>query len=296
MANGRGAAVDAGDPLAAADFLAIADLDGAGQTARVFLAARIERADLEAAFASRIEVAEDVGWDARTGTAFALRRRRFGALVLEERPLPPAEVDLVPALVTGVRTLGLDALPWSEELRQWRARVTFAARVEPEGGWPDLSDAALLADLELWLGPHLAGITRADQFKRIDLGAALRGLVDWAAGRRLAALAPARLVAPSGHSHAIDYQAAETPVLGLKLQEMFGSRDHPTIGGGRVPLVLNLLSPAGRPIAVTRDIASFWSNGYVEVRKDLRGRYPRHPWPDDPVAAVATARAKPRGT
>ena len=296
MANGRGASVDPGDPLAAADFLAIADLDGAGQTARVFLAARIERADLEAAFASRIELVEDTGWDARTGTAFALRRRRLGALVLEERPLSPGDADLVPALVTGIRSLGLDALPWSEELRQWRARVSFAAGVEPEGGWPDLSDSALLADLALWLGPHLGGVTRAEQFKRIDLGSALRGLVDWAASRRLDALAPPRLTAPSGHSHAIDYQSGETPVLGLKLQEMFGSRDHPTIGGGRVPLVLNLLSPAGRPIAVTRDIASFWSNGYVEVRKDLRGRYPRHPWPDDPVAAIATARAKPRGT
>ena len=296
LANGRGAMLDAADPLAGEDFLAIADLDGAAQNARVFLAARLNRADLEDVFADRVETVEESGWDARSGTAFAVRRRRLDALVLEERPLGPGQADLLPALVEGIRMLGLDALPWTDELRQWRARVSFAARVEPDGGWPDLSDAALLDGLADWLGPHLGGVTRADQFRRIDLGAALRGLLDWNAGRRLDALAPARLTAPSGNSHAIDYGAGEVPVLALKLQEMFGTRTHPAIGGGRVPLLLHLLSPAGRPVAVTGDIAAFWAGGYADVRKDLRGRYPKHPWPEDPVAAIATARAKPRGT
>jgi ATP-dependent helicase HrpB len=296
LANGRGAALDPADPLASCEFLAVADLDGAAQTARIFLAARLDRADLEAAFAERIETSDEVGWDARSEAVFAVRRRRLGALVLDERPLRADEADVTPALLDGIRVLGLDALPWTDELRQWRARVDFAARIEPEGGWPDLSDAALLETLGDWLAAHLSGVTRADQLRRVDLAGALKALLDWNASRRLEAVAPARLVAPSGHGHAIDYLAGDVPVLALKLQEMFGTREHPSVGNGRVPLILHLLSPAGRPIAVTRDIAAFWAGGYADVRKDLRGRYPKHPWPEDPVAALATARAKPRGT
>jgi ATP-dependent helicase HrpB len=296
LANGRGAVVDPGDPLAGADFLAVADLDGAAQNARVFLAARLDRQDLEAAFADRIVTADESGWDGRTGIAYARRLRRLDALVIEERPLPPGEVDLVPAVVEGLRAAGIEALPWTDGLRQWRARVGFAARLEPDAGWPDVSDEALLETLEDWLAPHLGGITRADQFRRIDLGAALKARLDWAAGRRLDALAPETLAVPSGFARPLDYAEGEVPVLAVKLQEMFGARAHPCVGDGRVPVVIHLLSPAGRPIAVTRDIASFWSGAYAEVRKDLRGRYPKHPWPEDPLTAPATARAKPRGT
>jgi ATP-dependent helicase HrpB len=197
------------------------------------------------------------------------------------------------ALLEGIRTLGLGALPWRPELTQWRARVAFAREQEPDGAWPDISDAALIASLETWLDPWLDGVTRRPQLARIDLRGALHALLDRRAQRRLDEFAPTHLVVPSGSRIAIDYGGA-TPTLSVRLQEVFGLAESPRIASGRVPVTLELLSPARRPVQVTRDLASFWARGYAEVRRELKGRYPRHYWPEDPHRAEATRRVRPR--
>ncbi|HKN78344.1 MAG TPA: ATP-dependent helicase C-terminal domain-containing protein, partial [Lysobacter sp.] len=205
------------------------------------------------------------------------------------------------ALTDAVRELGLDALPWSESLTQWRARVRSLRELAPEDTWPDLSDNALLATLDDWLRPAFEGKTRLDALDEGELSNALQQTVDWALRRRIDALAPVRIVVPSGMERRIDYsvddiEGARPPVLAVKLQELFGLADTPRIVEGRVPLTLHLLSPAGRPLQVTQDLKGFWERTYPDVRKEMKGRYPRHPWPDDPWSAAATHRAKPRGT
>ncbi|MCP5371485.1 MAG: ATP-dependent helicase HrpB [Hyphomicrobiales bacterium] len=294
MANGRGAALDDADPLAGEPFLAVAQVDGAAGDGRVFLAAPLARDDLEDLFADRIVDAERVVWDPRAEAVQANRRRLLGRLVLAETPLDPPPADAVTAAVCdGIRRLGLEALPWTRDLIAWRHRVAFAADHDPDGGWPDLSDGALLDGLEDWLGPFLAGVGRRAQFARIDLAAALRGRLAWDRRRRLDDLAPAEVTVPSGARRTVDY--GETPpVLAVKLQEMFGQEDTPRVAGGRVALALHLLSPAGRPLQVTRDLAGFWRTGYASVRAEMRGRYPKHPWPEDPMSATPTARTKGR--
>jgi ATP-dependent helicase HrpB len=197
-------------------------------------------------------------------------------------------------VLDGLRAAGLGALSWTDDLRQLQARAGFL-RAHGDEAMPDLSDAALLDTLADWLGPFLAGITRRTHFSQIDLDAALKARLGYDAARRLEREAPARLTVPTGNSHRLDY-ASGTPVLEVKLQEMFGATDGPRVAQGRVPVTLHLLSPARRPVAVTQDLSGFWARGYFDVRKDLRGRYPKHPWPDDPLAAAPTARAKPRGT
>jgi ATP-dependent helicase HrpB len=184
-------------------------------------------------------------------------------------------------------------LGWTEPARQLRARVAFLARHDPAGGWPDLDDAALVAALEDWLGPWLRGVTRLDEARRLYLAPALLARLDHAQRERLDRLAPTHLGVPSGSRRPLDY-AADPPVLAVKLQEMFGQADTPRVCAGRVPVMLHLLSPAQRPVQVTQDLAAFWSRGYAEVRKELRGRYPKHPWPEDPRNAVPTARVKRR--
>ncbi len=290
LVNGRGAALAPDDPLAREPFLAIADLDDSGRDARIYLAAPIDRAEIEGLFADRIETLEDVGWDERAEAVAASRRTAFGALVLEEQRLETAgEEARAAAMFAGIRMMGLESLPWTPGLRSFQARNLFLHRLDP--AWPDFSDQALLGELETWLGPYLGRAARRSHLARIDLGAALASRLDWQQKKRLDDLAPTHLEVPSGSSIALDY-AVEPPVLAVKLQEMFGQVDTPRIGGGKVAVVIHLLSPAGRPLQVTQDLGNFWQTGYPAVRAEGRGRYPKHPWPEDPLTAPATRRTK----
>jgi len=217
--------------------------------------------------------------------------------VLDRRPAGRVDPALAAAaLCEAVRELGLVALPWSDTLAQWRERVRCLRDWQPELGLPDLGDEALLASLEAWLAPAFAGKTRLDALSTDDLAQALHARLDWAQRQALDRLAPARIGVPSGQERAIDYAHDAAPVLAVKLQELFGLADTPRIADGRVALTLHLLSPGGKPLQVTQDLRGFWERTYPEVRKEMKGRYPRHPWPDDPWSAKATHRAKPRGT
>lgn len=294
LRNGRGAFVDPADPLAAADFLAVADLDGRAAESRIFLAAPLTLDDVEAAFAAQIEPEEEVAWDAGARAVVARRRERLGALMLKEGPIAHPDPEAVAdALVAAVAGEGLALLGWAKEGRGVRERLSFLHSLDPDR-WPDASDAALLASLGAWLRPHLYGLRTAADLARLDGDALLRGCLGWADQQALDALAPTHYAVPSGSRLPIDYGRAEAPVLAVRLQEVFGLTDTPRIGGGAVPLTLHLLSPAHRPVQVTRDLASFWAEAYFEVRKDLRGRYPRHYWPENPLEAEPTRRAKPR--
>jgi len=286
MANGRGAVVDETDALAASPWLAIADLDGDAREARVFRAAPLAQADVEALFGQLIVTETVVAWDDREGAVAARRRRRLGAIPLKDDRWsdPPAEA-VVAATLDGIRRLGLAVLPWTRSLEQLRARVALVAKAMG-GDWPDFSDAGLLAQLDDWLGPFVSGITRRSQFDRIDLDAALSARLSWDQRQRLDQLAPTHFDLPSGNRAAIDYRADGDPFLSVKLQEMLGQIETPTVAGGRVPLTIELLSPPGRPLQVTRDLTSFWRNGYVQVRAEMRGRYPKHDWPEDPFTAI----------
>lgn len=296
LANGRGAWCDEADPLAAAPYLAIADLDGDKQDARIFRAAPLERAGLEALFADRVRTEERVEWDARDGAVKARRRTTLDALVLSEAPLAsPDPAAVAAAVIDGIRTLGLAVLPWSGEPESLRARIALLRRIEgTDSGWPDVSDAALLGALDSWLAPFVAGVARRADFGRIPLARALEAMLDWKLKQRLDREAPLDIAVPSGRRARIDYVTGPEPILAVRIQEMFGATVTPAICGGRVPLLLHLLSPAQRPIQVTRDLVSFWRRGYPEARGDLRGRYPRHYWPDDPLAAQPTSRVRPR--
>ncbi|HEX7967922.1 MAG TPA: ATP-dependent helicase HrpB, partial [Stellaceae bacterium] len=292
LSNGRGAELPPADPLAAAEFLAVADLDGERRVARIFLAAPLTRAEIEADFADTIEAVENIAWDDRQEAVLARRQERLGALVLSDEPLadPPAE-RVTAALLDGIRRLSLAALPWTREAEGLRRRVLFLRGLDGTA-WPDLADAALLATLDQWLGPYLGGIMRRAQLARIDLAAVLRDRLTWEQQQALDHLAPTHVTVPSGSRLPIDYGAGVVPVLAVRLQELFGARETPSIARGRVTLLLHLLSPAGRPLQVTRDLAGFWTGSYPAVRSEMRGRYPKHPWPEDPLAATPTARVK----
>jgi len=293
MSNGRGASVAETDRLATEPLLAIADLDGAAREARVYLAAPISLDDIEELFADDLRDETLVEWDEREGAVKARRRRMLFSLPLEDKPLadPPPEAVRA-AMEVGVRALGVGRLPWSDAARRWRERVAFLRRVEGDA-WPDVSDEGLTATLDDWLGPRLDGLTRRSHLERIDLLDALTTSLPWDLRRRLEEEAPTHIVVPSGSRIPVDY-SSDDPALEVRLQEMFGLADTPRIAGGRVPLVLRLLSPARRPVQVTTDLAGFWAGSYKAVRADLRGRYPKHHWPEDPMEAEPTARAKPR--
>ncbi len=296
LSGGRGAVLPPVDPLASEDYLAVAALDGDKRNARIFLAAPLVLAEIEDAFADRLERRDRIAWDERAGAVQARRQTCLGALVLRDAPLADPPPDAVrAALIEGLRAAGLGALPWTRALIGWRQRILFLRRLEGEGaGWPDLSDAALLAALPEWLGPSLDGVTRLAQLRDIDLAGALRDLLDWEHRHALDALAPEQVTVPSGSRLPIDYADPEAPTLAVRLQEMFGAAETPRIAGGRVPLRLRLLSPAGRPLQVTSDLAGFWASSYRAVRAEMKGRYPKHPWPEDPLTAVPTNRAKRR--
>ncbi len=293
LSGGRGAALQPGQRLDDAPWLAVAHLEGGDQReGRIALAAPLDEAALERHFGAAMAWRRRVGWDEREEAVVAREERRLGALVFEQRPIEPAPEEARAAMIEGIHRMGLEALPWQPRQRQWRARVALLHRLDP-GRWPDTSDAALLESLEQWLGPFLDGVTRRAHLARVDLDAALAHLLGWERQRLLDELAPTHLTVPSGSRIALDYRH-DPPVLAVRLQEMFGATSTPAIAGGRVEVVLHLLSPAGRPLQVTRDLAAFWRGSYHEVKKEMRGRYPRHPWPDDPLAAEPTRRAKPR--
>lgn len=302
MANGRGAVLPDEDPLAREDWLAIAEVGGGGVDGRIFLAAPITLSEIEEQFADLIETVETVAWDNRSESVAAHRQRRLGALVLGESSLRDAPPErIAAALADGVRQMGLTALPWTTESQQLQARIALLRAVDgADSPWPDLSDQTLLDTLDTWLTPHLNGLRNRRDLARLDMTEILAAPLDWPQRRKLDELAPTHVPIPSGRSATLDYAAVQTageiapPTLSVKLQELFGLTETPKVAGGRVPILIHLLSPAGRPVQVTRDLANFWRTGYPEVKKDLKGRYPRHPWPDDPLTAIATAKTKKR--
>jgi ATP-dependent helicase HrpB len=295
LRNGRGAAVRGTDPLVGADALVAVEVQGGGREARIFQAVPLELEVLEARFGDRVETVEEIDFDDEAGRVVARRVRRLGALVLGEAPLrsPPQE-RIAAALCAGIRGAGLHVLPWDRDTTQLRERLAFLHHLEPEG-WPATDDAALLATLETWLAPYLTGMRSLDDLSRVPLGDALLHDVPWPRRARLDDAAPTHLEVPSGSRIRLDYADPAAPVLAVKLQELFGMTETPRIGGGRVPLTVHLLSPARRPVQVTRDLASFWRDTYFDVRKDLRGRYPKHPWPENPLTARPTRRTKRHG-
>jgi len=296
LANGRGANVDAAAALARAPFLAVAEIAGTAAQGRIVLAAPLTLAEIEAQFADRIESRDDIAFDAASASLRARRLRRLGAIALAEQPLTVTPDDASARLLAqGAARLGIERLPWTKPLRQWRDRVMFLRRAEGDE-WPDLSDAALAATAADWLAPALAGKTALGELASDDFAQALQGLLPWTLRRRLDAEAPTHFTAPSGSAVPIDYEAQEGPKLAIRVQELFGLDRHPSIAAGRVALVVELLSPAHRPVQVTRDLPGFWRGSYAAVKAEMKGRYPRHPWPDNPLSAVPTRRAKPRSS
>jgi ATP-dependent helicase HrpB len=295
MANGGGAVLDAADRLSQSPFLAIATTDGDPTQARIRLAAPIDRETIRQLFADRIVEAEQLHWDKRSGSVVAVVRESLSGLVLSERPIARPDPDRVAdAMVEGVRQLGLDALAWSEGARSLVQRVETLRRLAPQEDLPDLGEDHLGATLDGWLKPHLHGMTRREELQGVDTERALASLLTYRQRQRLDALMPLRFVTPAGSSIAIDYESEDGPALQVKLQEMFGVRQVPAIAEGRLKLKIVLMSPAGRPLAVTRDLESFWANAYPQVRAEMRGRYPKHAWPDDPLTAAPMRGRKPR--
>jgi ATP-dependent helicase HrpB len=296
LANGRGANVDPASAMARESLLAVAELSGTAAQSRVLLAAPITLTEIEQRFAGSIERRHDTTFDAASGSLRGRRSERLGAITLAERPyaVTPGP-EAAKQLADGIVRLGLDRLPWTKSLQQWRDRVMFLRRAGSEE-WPDLSNEALAGNADEWLVPLLNSKTTLASVSADELSAAIGALLPWNLKRRLDAEAPTHFSAPSGSSVPIDYDAEEGPKLAIRVQELYGLDRHPSIAGGKVPLVVELLSPAQRPVQVTRDLPGFWRGSYAAVKADMRGRYPRHPWPDDPLKAPATRRAKPRGT
>ncbi len=307
-ADGAEARLPETDALARSEWLAIAhwavetDARSTLTTRRIRLAAAMSEREVREAHGHRILAAPAVHWDAQTEAVVAEQQTRLGGIVLAAKPLRLADADaaakaaIAAAMIDGIRSIGLHALPWTDAAREWCLRVQSLRHWQPDASWPDTSDESLLVTLHDWLSPYLDGVSRRSHLDRLELASILNSLLDYPQQQALAKLAPTHLTVPTGNRYALSYTPGQAPALEVKLQEMFGEATTPTVCDGRVRVVLHLLSPGRKPIAVTADLASFWAKSYFEVKKDLRGRYPRHPWPEDPLAAQATARAKPRGT
>ncbi|AZD88664.1 ATP-dependent helicase HrpB [Pseudomonas chlororaphis] len=300
LANGRAALFSETDSLMKQPWLVIADLGSRqGQREeRIYLAADFDPALFDSVLAEQVRSVDQLDWDEREGVLRAERQRKVGELVLSREPLTGLdEAARCQALVNLVRRKGLELLPWTPELRQWQARVALLRQLDleatGESQWPDVSDAALLKSLESWLLPYLGKVSRLSHFANLELASIVHNLLPWPLPQRLDELAPHHLTVPSGSSIRLDY-SEQPPILAVRLQELFGLAETPRIAGGRQVVKLHLLSPARRPVQVTQDLANFWRSTYAEVKKDLKGRYPKHYWPDDPLVAEATARAKPR--
>ena len=300
LANGRGAALDQTSALSRAPYIAVAELTGTAAQGRILLAAPITQAEIERHFAGQIETADEVSFDRGAMALRARRKKTLHAITLSEAPLAlKASAETARVLADGLISVGLDKLPWSKSSKQWRDRVMFLRAAEGNASrtpWPDLSDNGLAAQREAWLMPLLYDKISLKELSAGDLSDALMTLLPWELRARLEREAPTHFEAPTGTQLAIDYEAEQGPTIAVRLQELFGLNTHPSIAKGAIPLVLELLSPAHRPVQVTRDLPGFWRGSYAAVRSDLRGRYPRHPWPEDPANAVPTRRVKPRGT
>lgn len=295
MANGRAASVEAHDSLAHQPYLAIAEVTGQAASARILLAAPVTLADLESEFADTITETDELSFDKAAAALRSRRVKRLGALVLNEHVRPvPASDEAAIALAKGLAALGVARWPLTASARQWLDRIRFLRRADPT--WPDLSDAELERTAGEWLAPFLHGKTSLNDVGADRLREALESLLDWQSAKRLEEEAPTHFLAPTGNRHPIDYAAIEGPVLTIRVQELFGLKEHPAIARGKLPLVLHLTSPAHRPIQITKDLPGFWRGSWAAVKSEMKGRYPKHPWPDDPANAQATARAKPRGT
>ena len=293
LRNGRGASFSRAQLLSDADYLVAAHLQGRRRESRIFLAAPVALDDIEAHFGAQIEEREVMTWDPEAQLVRARRQHRLGALTLKDGPLRnPDPIRLAEALVDGLAEEGLDLLPWTKAARRLQQRLVFLHH--QDDSWPDVSDEMLRATLSDWLLPHVYGMKRADDLQRLNLKELLKGMLSWKQREKLDEQAPTHLTVPSGSRRPIDYSNPETPVLAVRLQEMFGLTKTPRIAGGRVPLTLHLLSPAQRPVQVTQDLASFWKHTYYDVKKDMKGRYPKHYWPDDPFSATPTSRVRPK--
>jgi ATP-dependent helicase HrpB len=285
LRNGRGAALDAAHPAAGDDFIVAAELEGSGRDSRVFLAAGVSEAEIREHFADQIERVTTVELT-NAGSVQAIVREQLGALVLKEVTTAVAPEDVARALLDDVLARGIEALPWTKGAQQLRDRIAFMHA--HDASWPDVSMAALTQTADDWLLPHLAGLRSRADLARIDMAGVLAGLLSWQQRAQLDERAPTHLVVPTGSNIFIDYSDAAAPFAAVRLQEVFGMKETPRLAGGRVPLTMQLLSPAQRPVQVTRDLASFWKTGYFDVKKELKGRYPKHYWPDDPLVAEAT--------
>jgi ATP-dependent helicase HrpB len=300
LANGRAGVIDAASSLADAPFLVVAEMSGVAASARILLAAHLDESDIAEIAGSRIETRTETLFDAQAAALRARAERRLGAIVLASEPRPvTADEAAAVALAEGLARLGLGRLPWTRAQIQLRDRVAFVRNAIPQSerdSWPDLSDQTLSSTATDWLAPFVAGATRLTDIEAENLAHALDALLPWSLRHRLDAEAPTHFEAPTGNRHAIDYESEGAPIVACRVQELYGLKAHPAIAGGRLPLTLHLLSPAGRPVQITRDLPGFWAGSWRDVKTEMKGRYPRHLWPDDPASAAPTARAKPRGT
>ena len=297
LANGRMARVFDDSAVFGEPWIVVSELRFEAKDALVLRAAPIDEQFLRREFPDRFVTEDAVRWDATRRALSAQRETRFDQILLDTRAAGRIDPQHAAAALTdAIRELGLSALPWSESLQQWRERARSLREWMPDLGLPDLSDETLLATLDEWLRPAFAGKTRLDALGEDELANALKSGVDWSLRQRIDVLAPVRIVVPSGMERRIEYTHGQPPVLAVKLQELFGLADTPRVADGRIPVTLHLLSPGGKPLQVTQDLRGFWERTYPEVKKEMKGRYPRHPWPEDPWSAQATHRAKPRGT
>ncbi|MFZ2656531.1 MAG: ATP-dependent helicase HrpB [Victivallales bacterium] len=295
LSCGRAAKFANHEPISNEEFLTIAELDDKDKDARILLAAPLCLKDLEHYFASLISKVEYVEWNDRDSSVDALGKRMFGEITLEEFPLKnPDKNKIASAILFGIRKRGLSVLQWHDESENLRRRIGLVSRIDKKNNWPDVSDSALLENLEEWLLPFLGGIRRVSDFGRINLSEALKSMLDWKQKEFLDKLAPTHLRVPSGSMIRLDYSEGESPVLSVRVQELFGARAHPCVGGGKIPVLIKILSPSMRPVQTTSDLPGFWSSSYQLVKKDLKGRYPKHFWPENPMEVSPTRGLKPR--
>lgn len=295
MAGGAGAVIPVGSALARDPYLAIGETDGSGEEVKVFLAEPLEEQSIHLLFGDQIVSSDEVFWEDRTQSVVARRTDRYGAIALASKPLPSDDERIPPVFFEGIRRKGIDCLPWTNALNSFVGRsewVRFNRLVDAD--WPVLTNDRLFETLEEWLGPYIAGMTRLHQLARIDLHSALKSLFTRRQLGQLDDLAPTHLTVPTGSKIPLEYRADGAPVLAVRIQEMFGQTATPVVAGGKIPVILHLLSPAKRPLAITGDLPSFWKNSYPEVRKTMRGRYPKHFWPENPLDAEPTRRTKRR--
>jgi ATP-dependent helicase HrpB len=300
LSNGRGAQFAQPQTLSQREFIVAIDADDRDRDARITLAAPLSREDIDENFSAHIRVTDEVHWDDREQIVVARRVTRLFALEISERPLPEVPPDAASAaMLEGISKFGLGCLPWNDESRELQARMEFVrthASAAVMADWPAVDEATLSADPGSWLRPWLAGITRRQHLARLSMPQILKGLLTREQQLRLDELAPTHFTVPTGSRIRIDYRDELAPVVAVRLQEVFGVLASPRLAGGRVPVTFKLLSPAQRPVQITRDLATFWQGSYAQVRKDMRGRYPRHFWPEDPAVAAPTRRAKPPGS